>query len=323
MSPGHRDLVHDFCPDLNTIDIVDTRDKLDALKNATKCILEHQVVWDPMTGRYYHVSAGSGMGTLLSCELCDMAYYNRVERVALARDTVAKFGLKAYCRYRDDVFAIFPSSDMAREWLKLYRSLLSGAWTCKVESVSKTSVHMLDITVLKNRHFVAPLMWKPFFKPTSNMVPLSCSSSHHSMVHGWPKMGLVRLACNSATSALFESAKLEYTLSLLNAFLEPSRILDVMLFHPFRYSSVRSQVAGAHLASMGGAKPKECKITLVLNFHPLWNFTNIQSAVNSFVNRNAPQLEFILGCPISVRIAWRNASRPVDMILRNFSFSTS
>ena len=142
MDPPQENLIHDVCPDTDSIDVIDTPSKLAALRAAWESVLQHQVVVDKSTGANYAVLTGSGMGTLTSCDACDLAFYFRCERnFAIDPAVMRRHSIKLYIRYRDDIFVIAKSSRESEIWLSGIKSLLNGTWNLTVEQVSKFEDH--------------------------------------------------------------------------------------------------------------------------------------------------------------------------------------
>ena len=96
--------------------------------DAFEFILLHQLVHDKRSGATYAVQAGSGMGTLISCDACDVCLYHRAEKHwAANQDIQAKYHIKLYLRYRDDIFILARDSLSAHRFIKGFRELLSGS----------------------------------------------------------------------------------------------------------------------------------------------------------------------------------------------------
>ena len=74
------------------------------LQEATRFVLQSQHVINPINGVTYYVARVSGMGGLMSCELCDSAFYNLVERDFILVPAVQhRYRIKCWTRYRDDI----------------------------------------------------------------------------------------------------------------------------------------------------------------------------------------------------------------------------
>ena len=317
MAPSHISLMGDICPDLDCIPVINTSTKRRDFLEAFEFVLQHQLVIDKRTGTTYAVTAGSGMGTLVSCDACDTCLYHRAEQPWATRsDIMADHGIKLYVRYRDDIFIVATSGPLVWQYIRGFRERLRGAWTCNIEQVSKSEVQMLDLTVSKSRFTLDTLQWRPFFKPSSRTVPLSMSSCHHNMVHSWATNGLVRLSRNSCCSFDFEVAKAKYLTNLFAAHLEHSRIISTMAFNPFQQRALASVVA-RNFSVCHRPERTPIQITLVLDYHPFWNLGGLQHALSQLCERHNDFCMFFWGSHLSIRVAWRNAGPTLALTLRS------
>ena len=175
---------------------------------------------------------------------------------------------------------------------------------------------MLDLTISKCRYRRSLLQWRPFFKPTARAVPLAMTSCHHKMVHSWARSGLIRLARNSCCAMDFEVAKARYTCNLYAAHLEHSRILDIMLFNPFQDRALSSCVAN-QLCSTFNKAADAVHITMILDYHPYWDLSDLQKGINRLCARHSLFCRLLWGSAVNIRVAWRNASPTLAITFRS------
>ena len=132
----------------------------------------------------YKLNSGSGMGGMMSCELCDDVFFEIAERdFALCPLVQARYQFSSWIRFRDDIFCLFSSALLFTAFLKELRQRIHKLWKLKVEEVGSHSVSMLDLKVsIPDRQHRCKLTWKPYFKPSSKAVPLATSSCHFTAV---------------------------------------------------------------------------------------------------------------------------------------------
>ena len=104
-------------------------------------LLNNQFVeWE---GRTYKVDRGSGMGLIHSGCLSDLAF----NRVVESRINFAEVGIRAYYRFRDDIFLVADSKQHVEAALVSIRRLASPHWVVTAERPSAYSASMLDTLV--------------------------------------------------------------------------------------------------------------------------------------------------------------------------------
>ena len=147
------------------------------------------VVSNLVQGRVFRVVRGSGMGHRHSGCIADCSFFALGEREFAARSQVLQsFGIKRYCRYRDDVLMICSRKQGTREFFKMLRGKVQP-FKLQAEEVSRTSIRYLDLLLTKTgTSFVA----RPAFKTKSLAIPLDPTSAHPKFVHcRWP-VGMVK-----------------------------------------------------------------------------------------------------------------------------------
>ena len=74
MAADHKDLIADVTSHPQAAD----------LRQALQFLLWEQYAYSPLLGSYFQVLKGSGMGTQLSSDVCDLAFFQRVESLQVA-----------------------------------------------------------------------------------------------------------------------------------------------------------------------------------------------------------------------------------------------
>lgn len=144
MSPEHDIL-------LNTCFTAFSSDTRGRLRSAADFLLVHQHVKNMVTGDCYQVIKGSGMGSVLSGDMCDEALWILGEAFwASDAETQQRHGVLGWFRYRDDILAIASDRILFRDLFNDFKNRLSKAWLANVEAVSRDSMQMLDISVYKS-----------------------------------------------------------------------------------------------------------------------------------------------------------------------------
>ena len=162
-------------------------------------LLRNQLVTSKLceSGGVFLVEQGSGIGFVASGEISDQVFFWAVmERPYILKQEVRRERhIKAYFRYRDDIFLIASGGNgnlgtLAKHWKHIavvYKSphLIEG-WV-----VSSESVVYLDTEQYKGPRWktVRKLDSRTHTKPSSFGVPLSPVSSHPKWVHTWWPLG--------------------------------------------------------------------------------------------------------------------------------------
>ena len=137
--------------------------------------------------RLAKVVIGSGMGEEHSGAVSDWSYFKRAEeRFILCSEMREKYGILYYVRYRDDsLFVIDWQGRRVEFWNEL--KSMAQPFSLSMESLHLSSCVMLDLEIYKgprwHRSRVPDI--RMFFKPTSQGVPLSHKSDHHSNIHSF------------------------------------------------------------------------------------------------------------------------------------------
>jgi len=116
----------------------------DPLNKLIFFVLGHQFV--VLDKHIYRVKRGSGMGLSLSGEVSDCSLLHLLEVGFMLDDSVReKYGVVFYGRFKDDMLVVQRGS--LEDATALVRNMRSKSkdFRLKIESVSKTSVTMLDV----------------------------------------------------------------------------------------------------------------------------------------------------------------------------------
>ena len=150
---------------------------------------------------------GAGTGLICSGDVCDLALYNLVERCFVLLVTTRRaYEIKAYFRFRDDLFiAIGGTASSRREFFHEVQRR-SQFFKLEVESINSTKATMLDVTVFKGNGWQESecLDYVFYEKPTSIWTPLAPDSNHPLHVHAsWTHAQLGRFSkrCSSTADA--------------------------------------------------------------------------------------------------------------------------
>ena len=163
--------------------------------------------------RMWKVTCGSGMGLALAGELSDTCFYMLCEHsFLLSPSTRAKFGVKCYYRFKDDLFLGLENPSSTSR-LAFFRELSTCAKFFKLEVGMPTHcgstvpfVNFLDTSVGFGDRWsgLGRLDVLPFRKPSSRWRPLSHTSMHAPQIHSsLPIQHMRRFQClSTSTSAL-------------------------------------------------------------------------------------------------------------------------
>lgn len=117
-----------------------------------------------------------------------------------------------------------------RNFIEEFRKRIGGAWSFKIEEVSRHEVVMLDMQVLKgawpDEEGKVAIITKPHFKPTARSIPLHPTSAHPPGVKAWPIAEIKRIAELSTRKQDFVKAKFNMLLRFIRGDLDPRTVLD-------------------------------------------------------------------------------------------------
>ena len=283
-------------------------------------LLAHQYIrsdiLDLMNSRVWQVHVGSGMGMNFSSEVADTAVYLDFERrFFLLQSVRTNLGIKAYFRFRDDLFMVIASTDgwagkFGKEWHQ-YIDAVNSPYKLDPWELSSVSLSWLDVNVAF-RPDLQRMVFSPFIKPTSLAIPLSEDSEHHPSVHtSWPKAVLNRFSGNSSFHCDFLAA----------------RALLVDRLH--RHGASRSLTeATSRYDPWGRTVARRAtrygQIWWPLAYHRVWNdagFNRALEALSEHPYMNALwNHSFGLGSSVpSMNVAWKIGGRHLFSILRSYA----
>ena len=167
----------------------------------------------------------------------------------------------------------------------------------------------LDVFVSKTSEISrGHLAWKPFFKPTSQHLPLACDSGHAPPIHSsWPKAEILRMSKRSSSEIAFLRAKDHLCGRWQSGFLDPS-IID--------------NAKSITFSALRGLKPKARMqssrvLWLVLPYFPCWFHRDLFRHVADVVSKYHTDVASVLRSDWSLRISWKNISRNLFTLLRS------
>lgn len=139
---------------------------------------------------FHKVLTGTGMGRIHSGDLTDMVFYLLAEAdFALRADIQAKYSVRSFVRYTDDIFVVIGGTRQNRKDFVTELRARSKFFRLEVESMSTSSTTMLDTEVYKGPRWEATsiLDIRPYQTPTSIRLPLLSCSAHPPSIHKhWP-----------------------------------------------------------------------------------------------------------------------------------------
>jgi hypothetical protein len=200
MEGSHEDLA------IKTTRHIQAREMREELRNITQTLLHYQYVECRTMGTIYQVTRGSGMGSNSSADIADIMFKVLAEDDWAACPVIKRrHGVKAYFRYRDDIFILMrPDSLALAGFIKGIMRRVHGTYVVKIESLCISPCPYLDVELFLNN---GGLGYRAYFKPTQQQCPLHSSSAHAPGVHGWPLAEVLRVSRRCSTSEDFVRAK--------------------------------------------------------------------------------------------------------------------
>lgn len=267
------------------------RDALDFL------IYEQFIKSRYLPGRTWRVVTGSGMGLTHSSAVVDSCLFTLAEKDWAARaDVQVAHGVKMFVRIRDDIFIV--TSDLAkfRVFFAKYQQLASSVFTMAVIGVSRLSVDMLAVTVVKRG---CCLVSAPRVRELQGP-PLSPQTVHPFHVHkSWPVacLRLQRKLCCSEKD--FKAVRDLYVSRFRQSHASDQLIANLQMVTLYRSHKL----------------PLEKRVWIVLDYHPAFEYSCISRRVRQFLAD--PHLYLLWKWSFSpiagveaplpvVGIAWRN-----------------
>lgn len=277
-------------------------------KDALRFILSSQFVKSSDPDGLFQVVKGSGMGTEISGDLCDLVLFNLAEAELLKPESLNHFHITTWLRYRDDIFFIARDRPLMHAFVQKFRTLLRGVWRFKCEDVSTSAVNMLDLTVFKIAHGGGvSIGWKPFIKDSKRFVPLSCSSAHAPGVFNWPVAQIDRLYANSCAVSFFLPPVVDFILGLTLARYDGEVVAKCVHKAFLLASDAPHQPLRIH-------KVASRRFVFVLGYHPCFRFV-VPNVLYLVAKLYSLELAFLFG-DASLQCAWSNPRAPVHTLLR-------
>lgn len=109
-----------------------------------------------------------------------------------------RLGIRAWLRCKDDTFDIYENLSEFKSFLEKFRQRICGAWSFKVEQVSRHEVVMLDMQVQQKGAWPddeggASIITKPYFMPSARNTPSRPTSAHPQGQSSWPTADIRRI----------------------------------------------------------------------------------------------------------------------------------
>ena len=226
----------------------------------------------------------------------------------LKPDSLTHFHITTWLRYRDDIFFIARDRALMHAFVQKFKMLLRGVWRFKAESVSTSTVNMLDLTIFKiYEKGSVSIGWKPFIKDSKRFVPLSCSSAHAPGVFNWPLAQIDRLFANSSAVSFFLPRVVDFILGLTLARYDGQMVAKCAQKASLLASDAPNQPLRIHKVACR-------RFVFVLGYHPCFRFV-VPDVLYSVSKLYSQELAFLFG-NVSLQCAWSNPRAPVHTLLR-------
>ena len=279
---------------------IQPREVREELRNIIQTLLHYQYVECKTMGTVYQVTRGSGMGSNSSADIADMMFKVLAEDDwAASQEVKHRHGVKAYFRYRDDIYILIkPDSLALAGYIKGIMDRTRGTYVVKIEALCVNDCPYLDVEMYIQN---GVLEYRAFFKPTLQQCPLHFSSAHAPGVHWWPLAEVLRVSRRCSTSVDFEAAK-------------------SVLLRRYKAQSMAWQVveAAAKLNPFA-AKPTNKFFTdtvvpreqrrqgtwWVAGFHPVWYNARVGAVIKQVLQRWSTEGVLQQWHP-QIGVAWRN-----------------
>ena len=197
-----------------------------ALQTALEDLIVHQYVKLEGEGdEFFQVMEGSGMGQIASGDISDNTFLQLAEKEFAALNSVQdQHRIQKYIRYRDDILVIGEDPHLIGAFFRKIKALIKGVYVLELSEYSSTGISYLDVFVSKTSEISkGHLAWKPYFKPTSQHLPLAGDSGHAPPIHrSWPKAEILRMSKRSSSEIAFLCAKDHLCNRWQSGFLESS-----------------------------------------------------------------------------------------------------
>ncbi|MDP7647116.1 MAG: hypothetical protein QGH82_03460 [Candidatus Woesearchaeota archaeon] len=247
-------------------------------RKALKFILDNQYITAHLfPQQWWRVVVGSGMGLKCSSDVSDAAFLHAIELSGLgllSSRAAERFGIISYSRYRDNLlFVLKPDFEKIRSLkANIQSNIVPYAGT--LEEASHIGITFLDLNIVKDHRWKSSgfVSFNPYFKPTSLIQVLSCSSAHKACVHeSWMKAYVLRLYRHSSCLIWFRTMKSHFLYKLRKAGIDQALVTNIDRATKFTFPTKSTLYFGTD--SRGGSDEENRKggcIWVKLPFHPVW-----------------------------------------------------
>ena len=253
-----------------------------AFEKALKFVVENQFVESEANAlEIYKVLVGAGMGLEMSGDVCDVAFYDMVERGFVdSSEFRSVYRVLFYVRFRDDILVILGGTPDTRKAFSDEMKTRSSFFKLKIESISPSSAVMLDLHISKGSQYerTGRLDVGMHFKDTNQGSALSSKSMHLPSTHmSWPQSRVLHYFKCCSCCRLFRSAcaKLFHKI----------RISDVG--HPALVAIASCIVHGTPTGNSnmyGNSRDRYSKCSrIIVPYHPTWS--SLDRVLSSFSDR--------------------------------------
>ena len=212
-----------------------------------------------------------------------------------------------YGRYRDDILIVTKPGNLVRSFIRQIVSKAATIYPIEREEVNSQSMSFLDVEFFKGDlfHRTGTLGFRPFFKPSSQRVPLNFCSSHPLNIHdAWPIAELTRLARHSSNHQVFSAARKQLLDNWRLHFMS-AELISIMQKLPFNF-----------LRTTCEKKQDKCHpFWLVLPFYKGFNYGLIGSALSAAVKPWHSTLCQLLNDEPVFRLSFKNTQGNLEKTL--------
>ena len=186
------------------------------------------------------------------------------------------------------------------------RSRTNGIYVFELSANSRKEMPFSDVCLKKGAGILSGhLSFSPYFKPTSQHLPLALDSGHVPYVHcSWPKAEFSRLAKRSSSQTAYHSACAHLRNRWTSGFLD---------FDP---AGISSNFFSALRCRRARPARTDNIFWLVLPYNPIWYQSGIRGALRRLAEKWQDDLAGVFRKRWCLKISWRNATRSILDVLR-------
>lgn len=289
---------------------------------ALQFILENQFVTSNLfQGEYWRVQSGSGMGLKSSSHISNAAFLHAIELCGLSllsQASGARFGIKSYTRYFDNIlFVLKPDFERIRS-LKRHLEDNIVPYKGKLEEASHIGITFLDVNIVKDESWrrTGVISFFPYLKPTCLRQALSLRSMHNPSTHGaWMKAFLQRIRKHSSCLTWYRTTKNHVLFRLRKAGIDQAIVTSIDKSSTFTFPVDLPSC----LCPVRCTRPTS-SLWLRLPFHPIW-FSHINRSLGQFCNDPEHRqllAQFVDSNVMSIKAAWMLRMPTLANIVRKF-----